>query len=109
VLLFLFLIASPLIRGAGFSIRVKSCYRALERSAGRPGHEQNTAGIGVPQFKDAFLSAPCVRSRLDVDWIICQNLLDFIRFNVMRGEVSFVVLIPVIPASRRRVCTLYRH
>jgi hypothetical protein len=30
-----------------------------------------------------------------VDWIICQNLLDLSRFNVMGGDVSFVVLIPV--------------
>jgi len=63
----------------------------------------------MPQFKDAYLSAPCVRSRLDVDWIICQNLLDLSRFNVMGGDVSFVVLIPVIPAFRRHVNTLYRH
>ena len=63
----------------------------------------------MPQFKDAYLSAPCVRSRLNVDWIICQNLLDFSRLNAMRGEVSFVVLILVIPAFRRHVITLYRQ
>src|ERR1035438_2217404 len=108
VLLF-FVIASPLVCGAGLAVRVEGCYRTLEFAARRPRHEQNAAGTGVPQFQNPLLATACVHSRLDVDRIVCQNLLDLGWPNTVCGDVSFVVLIPVIPGTRLHVNTLYRH
>jgi hypothetical protein len=47
----------------------------------------------VPQFENPLLFTPCVHSRLDVDRIVCQNLLDLAWRDPVRGDVSFVVLI----------------
>ena len=65
--------------------------------------------MGVPQFKNPILSTPRVHPRLDVNRIICQNLLDFVWRDPVRGNVSFVVGILVILDTQLHVNTLYRH
>jgi hypothetical protein len=104
-----FFIASPLVCAARFAVRVEGGYRTHEFSARRPRHEQHSTCIGVPEFENALLSAPRVYSRFDADGIICQNLLDFGCFDPMYGDVSFIVLIPLIPGRPLQVNTLYRR
>ena len=70
---------------------------------------RNASGIGMSQLENPFLPTPRVHPLLDVDRVVCQNLRDFLRFDLMRGDVSPVVFVPVIPDARRHVHTLYRH
>jgi hypothetical protein len=71
--------------------------------------QRTRCGTGVPQFQNPLLATASVHSRLDVDRIVCRNLLDLGWPNTVCGDVSFVVLIPVIPGTRLHVNTLYRQ
>lgn len=59
--------------------------------------------------KDPLVLTADVNSRFNANGIIGQNLFDFRWFHPMRGDVFLVVLVPVIPSTRRHVNTLYRH
>jgi hypothetical protein len=60
-----FFIASLLVCGTGFPVRVESCYRPPEFAARRPGNEENSTAIGVLQVENPFLTASRVDPRLD--------------------------------------------
>ena len=60
----------------------------------------------MPQLENPLLSALRVYSDFDAKGVICQNLLDLGWLDLVRGDVSFVVLIPVIPGAAIHVNTL---
>jgi hypothetical protein len=98
--LLFFFIAFPLVFGTRLPVCVEGCNRTSEFAARRPCHEQNAVGTSVSQFQYPFLSAASIQSCLDADRVVFQNLFDFAWTDSVQGDVSFVVLIPVIPDTR---------